>query len=192
MLRSFAAAALVFALTACSAWPDTLLYPSGYTNHDQTPIATPHGYSRSYADEQSAAFENAQSASQWRDAIALAVMPIQNGLNMHEPVAVVPANAGPLSASAVNYARDMLVKMGYLVALPMEAGQSMTVGAVPAAQDGHYVVTATISRGDQSVASNSITAPIGNQITSGGIIPGLTRGPAVGPAPAAGPYDRLN
>jgi hypothetical protein len=171
-------------LSACSNWywPDTYFYPKGYTEHDVTPVATPHGYNRSGAAEQRMKIEDAQNADAWRNALATVIGPVTSALDANRPVAITTAGGfSPLNASAANYLRDLLVKMGYLVALPSESNQAIAIAATPATDGGGMTdLRATVMRGDRSAISNAGTFAIPHQLVETSRMPGMTTYPAVG------------
>lgn len=184
---------LTLSLVACSAlslsacsnwyWPDTNFYPKGYTDHDMTPVATPHGYNRSGAAEQRMKIEDAQNADAWRNALATVLLPVTSALDANRPVAITTSGGfSPLNASAANYLRDLLVKMGYLVALPSEANQAIAISATPAVDGGGMTdLRATVMRGETAAISNTGTFAIPHQIVETSRMPGMTTYPAVGP-----------
>lgn len=178
-------ACVSLSLGACSNtyWPDTYSYPTGYTHHDITPVSTPHGYDMPVMTEQREEIENSQNAEAWRNAIGSLITPVIDGLDANRPIAVIPVGgASPLNTSAMNYTRDMLVKMGYLVAVPAEAGQAIAVRTVPAhGIPGMIDLTLEARRGDHVAAQNTGRFAVPHQVVETSRLPGLTHYPASGP-----------
>jgi hypothetical protein len=184
-------------LSACSLerWPDSLIFPTGYTNHDMTPLSSPHGYNRTTAEETADAAKAATLADSWRNGLGPVLSAVAPALDMHRPVSIISSGgASPLNTSAVNYTRDMMVKMGYLIALPSEANQSVVIHATPSPVGPDQIdLTASAARMDQIIATKSTTFAAPNQITGTSRLPGFTTYPATGQTPRdTTSYGRLN
>ena len=102
--------------------------PTGYTHLDTTPISTPHGYNKTQNDEDAARDTIAEHADGWKGAVINALTPISSVLDMSQPVAVVAAPPlTPLNSAAANYAREVMISMNYLTALPSDTTQIVYV-----------------------------------------------------------------
>lgn len=197
IISRFTVSALaVLALSGCSSfWPEPYFYPKGYTEHDITPISTPHGYKRTAAEEHMAQVEIDTNADAWRNAIGTAILPLQPALEMNRPVAITSGvGTTPLQLSATNYTREMMVKMGYLIALPAEANQYVDVRAVRSPTHPDMIdLTLQVMLGNKVVASNTVTSAIPHQVVETMRLPGFTTYPSVGPKPVdTTPYHNLN
>lgn len=102
--------------------------PTAYANLDSTPISSPHGYNKTQDDEDAARDKIAAHADGWKGAVLNALTPISSVLDMSQPVAVVAAPPlTPLNSAAANYAREVMIGMNYLTALPADTTQLIHV-----------------------------------------------------------------
>lgn len=195
MTRHLSLVLATLTLSACSHgyWPDAYTWPSGYTNHDITPISSPHGYDKTIADETAMKGAMQENAGAWRNGLAQILVPIHSALDMNIPIAVVmDPGMTPLNASATNYLRDLLVDMSYLSALPSETTQALVVRAVGTDRAGEVYVTLTIKRGETKVISHDGVIMVDQASEVMGRMPGFTSHPSQGPVPDTRPYHNLN
>lgn len=191
--RPLLACLLCLPMAACSTWywPDTYYYPKGYTNHDITPISTPHGYNRTREQEKAFSTTIETNADAWRNAVADVTTSLMPGLDMNRPVAVaVDGGFSPLNASAANYMRDMLVKQTYTVALEGDATQVIHLKAVPD-KAGGVALSAVLALNGKTIAQEKGVYDIPHQLVETSRLPGFTTHPVPAPAPRT-PYDHLN
>lgn len=196
LFRFLVPVALCLSLTACagSYWPDATRYPSGYTHLDTTPLSSPLGYDRTPAQEQADAAKRTENAAAWKDATRDVLAPVFSGLDVSAPIGVTTEGGfSPLNASFANYVRDVLVEQGYLVGLPGETAQTLSIRATPGKDAPNDALTLTVRtlQNNLQTAANSGIYPIPAQVIETPRLAGFSVTPATGRQPR-GPYDVLN
>jgi hypothetical protein len=172
-------------LTACSTSKmfEGYRVPTGWAHLDRTPISTPHGYHKTAAEEEAVRDVQAVDADAWKNGIAAAIMPISSVLDMNQPVAVVAdPPLTPLNASAANYARELLVDMSYLIALPGDTVQTVRVGAARTSTPkdqavvgaNHVALTVSVVRDNIVYASRTVDVMVPRQAAESNFIPDLS------------------
>lgn len=181
----FAVVLVPLVLASCSMGKmfENYRVPTGWAHLDTTPISTPHGYNKTPAQEDAVRDVQAADADAWKNGIASAIMPISSVLDMNQPVAVVAEPPlTPLNASAANYARELLVDMSYLIALPQDTGQQVLVSAsrasTPKDQQSqgadHVALTVSVVRDTITYASRTVDIVVPRQAAEAGFIPDLS------------------
>lgn len=170
--------------------------PTGYTHLDTTPISTPHGYNKTQDQEDAVRDKIATHADGWKGAVLNALTPISSVLDMSQPVAVVAAPPlTPLNSAAANYAREVMIGMNYLTALPADTTQIVHVDGnrIGKEEDEMVEFKLSIERDGITYASRTIQVKMKPQDAEESLFPTWTQldNPVMPPSEPATPVDPM-